>query len=251
MSPICFHIGSRPVYWYGVMLALAFLAAIGHWQVLTRRTGKHDMAFASDLAFWLMVGGIVGARVAYVVANIDYFRAAPLEIIRVDQGGLIYYGGLIGASIVFVGFARVHRTGILDLADFAITALPLGHALGRIGCFLNGCCQGRLAEGAGWAALGLDRYPVQLYEAAFNGFVYGLLFRQYLRRDANRPGLILAAYLLVYPAGRFVLEFMRGDERLRFGALSAAQYLSLILMATGLGLWWVLRRSHATVHCNT
>jgi phosphatidylglycerol:prolipoprotein diacylglycerol transferase len=173
-----------------------------------------------------------------------------MEIVRVDQGGLIYYGGLIGASVVFVFFARLHGERVLDLADFAVTALPLGHALGRVGCFLNGCCQGRWVEESSWMAPGLSRYPVQLYEAAFNLIVYSVLFRQYVRRRDRPRGMILASYLMIYPTGRFLLEFMRGDERLRFGVFSAAQYLSLALMVVGMGLWLVVRRQHETVHRN-
>lgn len=248
MNPICFNVGTRPVYWYGVMMALAFLAGIGHWQMLGRRTGRRDLSFASDLAFWLMVGGIVGARLAYVVANADYFLSAPMEIIRVDQGGLIFYGGFIGAVLAFLVFARSRREKVLDLADFAITALPLGHALGRVGCFLNGCCGGRGVEMPGLLSAHLNRYPVQLYEAAFNLLVYGILTAVYLRRRGSCHGRVLALYLMLYPAGRFLLEFLRGDERLRWGQFSAAQYLSLALMALGLGLWIVLQRQHENDH---
>ncbi len=248
MNPICFHVGSRPVYWYGVMMALAFLAGIGHWQVLGRRTGRRDAAFSSDLAFWLMVGGIVGARCAYVLANFSYFSAAPMEIIRVDQGGLIFYGGFIGAVLAFILFARSRRERILQLADFAITALPLGHALGRVGCFLNGCCQGRVVEVPSLLSAHLHRYPVQLYEAAFNLVVYAVLTTVYLHRRGQHHGQVLATYLMLYPAGRFMLEFLRGDERLRWGLFSAAQYLSLALMALGLGLWIVLQRHHENDH---
>jgi phosphatidylglycerol:prolipoprotein diacylglycerol transferase len=248
MDPICFKIGSRPVYWYGVMMALAFLAGITHWQALGRRTGRRDVAFASDLAFWLMVGGIVGARLVYVLANINYFFDAPMEIIRVDQGGLVYYGGLIGASLAFLVFARRRREAVLDLADFAITALPLGHALGRVGCFLNGCCQGRVVETPCLLAANLQRYPVQLYEAVFNLVVYVVLSVVYLRYHRQRHGLVLAVYLLMYPTGRFLLEFLRGDERLRYGWFSVAQYLSLALVAVGAGLWMVVQRQHENAH---
>jgi phosphatidylglycerol:prolipoprotein diacylglycerol transferase len=248
MDPICFKIGARPVYWYGVMMALAFLAGLLHWQALGRRIGRRDVAFASDLAVWLMVGGIVGARIAYVIANFDYFRTVPLEIIRVDQGGLIYYGGFIGATLAFFAFARSRKEKMLDLADFTITALPLGHALGRVGCFLNGCCQGRVVELPGLGSAYLHRYPVQLYEAAFNLIVYGILTAVFLRRRGKRPGLVWAIYLILYPAGRFLLEFLRGDERVRCGSFSVAQCLSLALMAVGAGLWIVVRRQHENDH---
>jgi phosphatidylglycerol:prolipoprotein diacylglycerol transferase len=196
-----------------------------------------------------MVGGIVGARVVYVIANLDQFRGAPMEIIRVDQGGLVYYGGFIGAALAFLLFSHWRREGVLELADFAITALPLGHALGRVGCFLNGCCQGRLVETPCLLAGSLQRYPVQLYEAAYNLLVYGVLSALYLyrHRRGRRPGMVLAAYLLMYPAGRFLLEFLRGDDRMRVCWFSVAQWLSLALMAVGAGLW-VVRRQYENIH---
>lgn len=241
MNPICFSIGSHPIYWYGVMMALAFLAGMVHWQWLGRRSG-HDTTLASDLAFWLMVGGILGGRIAYVLANFNYFRAAPQEIIRVDQGGLIFYGGFIGGLITFFILTRWHHLKAADLADFTVTALPLGHALGRIGCFLNGCCGG---AGTTPSLLtgGLSHYPVQLYEAAFNLIVYGILTWYFLRRRGPRHGSVVALYLVIYPIGRFLLEFIRGDERLRvFGGLDAAQIISLALLLIGIALWAFSRR---------
>lgn len=267
MDPVCFHIGSRPIYWYGVMMACAFLAGIAHWRWLARREGR-DESLAGDLAFWIVLGGLAGARAAYVAANWSYFRLVPAEIIRMDQGGLVYYGGFIGAAAVIVAIALIRRLKMLDLGDFVITALPLGHALGRIGCFLNGCCYGKTtasvfgfvypggADSAVWRTqvkAGLVKasdphclpvYPVQLFEAAFNLALYVLLTVFYLRWRRGRQGLVVAAYLLLYPLGRFTLETLRGDERLALGPLNAAQGLSLALFLTGAILWFALSRRH-------
>ena len=241
MDPVCFHIGSRPIYWYGVMMALAFLAGIGHWHWLGRRTGR-DVSVAGDLAFWLMVGGILGARLAYVISNFDYYRAAPQEIIRIDQGGLIFYGGFLGGLLTFFAFARWRRFHPLDLADFTVTALPLGHALGRVGCFLNGCCGGSVTPHPSFLTCGLTHYPVQLYETFFNLGVYALLTWFYLRRRGTRTGSVVALYLMTYPIGRFLLEYIRGDARMRLGSFDMAQVISLILIMTGLILWWRVRQ---------
>lgn len=245
MDPVCFHIGARPIYWYGIMMALAFLAGIAHWNWLGRRTGR-NVALAGDLAFWLMVGGILGARFAYVISNFDYYRAAPQEIIRIDQGGLIYYGGFLGGAAAFFCLAAWRRINPLDLADFTITALPLGHAFGRVGCFLNGCCGGRLADPPSCLTGGLEHYPVQLYESAFNLGVYGLLTWFFLRRRNNRNGAVLALYLMTYPVGRFLLEYLRGDDRMRWGNLDVAQEVSLGLIVVGIALWWFLQRNQIT-----
>ncbi|MEI8122181.1 MAG: prolipoprotein diacylglyceryl transferase [bacterium] len=247
MDPICFHIGSRPIYWYGVMMALAFLAGIGHWHWLGRRTGR-DVSLSGDLAFWLMAGGILGARLAYVIANLDYYRAAPQEIIRIDQGGLIFYGGFIGGLLTFFAFARWRRIQPLDLADFTVTALPLGHALGRIGCFLNGCCGGGAVPHPSFLTCGLTHYPVQLYETVFNLGVYMLLTWFFLFRRNGRRGSVVALYLMTYPIGRFLLEFIRGDARMHFGHLDMAQVISLGLIGVGIALWWFARQNRTPGH---
>jgi phosphatidylglycerol---prolipoprotein diacylglyceryl transferase len=248
VDPVCFHIAGWPIHWYGVMMALAFLAGIAHWSWL----GRHEQrppGYASDLAFWIIIGSIVGARAAYVVSEWDAFRAAPWQIVRVDQGGLIYYGGFAGATAAVVILTRVRREVLRTVVDFTITAVPLGHALGRIGCFLNGCCEGRVAPASArlWSA-GLARYPVQVYEALFNLAVYGLLVWFYRRRRAGRHGLVLALYLMVYPAGRFLLEFLRGDERMRWGGLTVAQAISLGLIAMGAAFWAAWHRSDHEAH---
>ncbi len=255
MHPVCFYIGSRPIYWYGVMMALAFMAGVIHWTRLGRHAGR-DSAFASDLALWIMIGGVGGARIAYVAANWPDYAAAPWTVFRVDQGGLIYYGGFFGALAALFLFARIRHERLLGLLDFVATAVPLGHAIGRVGCFLNGCCGGKpvadwLAPGSHVGLLsalrplmtfGLPNYPVQLYESAYNLVVYALLRRAYRRPHSG--GAITAQYLMWYPAGRFFLEWLRGDGRLRWGPLDAAQYISLALFAGGLLLYRAARRSH-------
>jgi phosphatidylglycerol:prolipoprotein diacylglycerol transferase len=172
-----------------------------------------------------------------------------MEIIRVDQGGLVFYGGLIGATITLHVLSKRYHESFLSLADFTVTALPLGHALGRIGCFLNGCCHGRLVDYPSCSTFWLSRYPVQLFEAAFNLIVYLLLLRVFIRKTPhNPPGLLLALYLIIYPIGRFMLEFLRGDDRLQAGFLNAAQLISLGLIAAGLIMWTLLRRHERNLH---
>ncbi len=235
LDPIAFHVGSRPIYWYGISVAAAFMAAVAHWNWLGRREKKAE-GFGSELGFWMMLCGILGARVAFVAANFAYFAEAPIEILRIDRGGLIFYGGFIGAAAGIVLFARYRRQRLWALADFAVTGLPLGHAIGRIGCFLNTCCYGcPTALPWGVETEGSVRHPVQLYEFVFNMAVYGLLLWAYPRRKAD--GRVLALYLMVYPVGRFLFEFLRGDERLRWMGMNVAQEISVALFAAGVGLW--------------
>ena len=263
MHPVCFRIGSLTVHWYGVLMAVGFLLGFLNWVLLSRREGRR-FEVLSDLLFWIMVGGIVGARVAYVIADLAYFAKHPLEIIRVDRGGLIYYGGLIGAGVAIWWFARRRKQRMFDLLDLVITSVPLAHALGRIGCFLNGCCFGTRwagpwairypADSHAWcdhvnAGLlsrfqphSLPVHPVQLYEAGLNLLLFAALV--WLYRHRRVQGVVVSSYLLGYPLLRFGLEFLRGDARTVLGPFSAAQWISIGLFAAGCVLMaWTRRRA--------
>ena len=261
MDAVCCRVGGFPIHWYGVFAALGFLSALATWTWLGRRD-RRSADFASDLMIWVMAGGILGARLAYVFSESAYFLQNPLKIIRIDEGGLIYYGGFLGALAALWIFARRRRAPFVGVLDFVAVALPLGHAFGRIGCFLNGCCYGRPTGSvlgfvypvgsAPWkdqATQGLivtqdlralPVEPVQLYEAAVNLLVYALLVVVYRRRP--RAGLCAALYLVFYPLTRFVLEFLRGDPRMREWGLSVAQWISIGLFAAGVISLAVLAR---------
>lgn len=260
MDEVCFSVGGITVHWYGVMMALGFLAGLANWTWLGRRRGK-SFNYASDLLFWIMVAGVLGARAAYVVANWRAFLESPLAIVKVWQGGLIFYGGFFGGCMAVILFARAHHEHMLDAWDFAVTAVPLGHAFGRVGCFLNGCCHGRIYHGLlavtyprgslPWAlqvdAGKIDSYrprslpvhPVQLYEAALNLCLYGVLVWLFRRR--LKAGTVCAVYFLGYPVIRFTLEFLRGDPRAHWGGLTVAQALSIAFFLFGVGVLVVSR----------
>ena len=222
------------------MMAAAFMACMTHLILLGKKEGRSS-AFVSDLGFWIMIGGIIGARIAYVLANRRTFAASPGMIFRLDQGGLIYYGGFIGAALLVIAFARRQHEPLWPLTDFIATALPLGHAIGRIGCFLNGCCYGTSST-LPWSVAvdGVMRHPVQLYEAVGNLVIYAVLFVLYRRRQ--RDGRIFALYLISYPLLRFVMEYFRGDDRIRWIGMSVAQDLSLGFIFIGVFIWFLLSR---------
>jgi len=267
---VCLKLGPLTVHWYGVLMALGFLAGLANWWQLGKRE-KRDFAFCSDLLFWIMVAGISGARLAYVVANFGEFRSHPLSVFYLHQGGLIYYGGFLGAGLALLIIAWVRHEKPGALFDFVITSVPLAHAFGRVGCFINGCCHGRPcssclgvtypAQSLPWwsqvdsgiiapsSPHSLPAYPVQLYEAGFNLLLYFVLFWAYRRR--RRDGTVLALYLTTYPVARFFLEMLRGDSRVRWGELSVAQWLSIALFLYGSLLWLrALRKMPAAHHHN-
>lgn len=240
MERVAFTLLGKDIYWYGVLVALGFLAVVIYWGKLEKKLGL-PRSTGSDFAFWAIIGGVIGARIAYVGANWSEYAADPLTIFRIDQGGLVFYGGFIGGTLAGMLFARMKGLPILMLGDFAVTGVPLGHAFGRMGCFLNGCCYGRACD-LPWAVetAGMMRHPVQLYEAGLNLLLCGFLFWLILSR--HRRGVVTAAYFMVYPLFRFTLEFFRGDQRLGAGVVDLAQLTSLVLFAVGVFIFWLSRR---------
>lgn len=265
MNQVAFTLFGFEFYWYGVLLASAFIAGLMNATWVGKRTGRTFPLF-SDLLFWLVVGGIVGARLAYVGANLDEFSDDFVRVLNLRSGGLVFYGGLAGAVLSFLIFVRQHHERLWSLGDVAITSLPLGHALGRIGCFLQGCCHGTPTDSAlgvmypvrspVWSSqiqeglieatdACLRVHPVQLYEAAANLLIWGALIVFY--RHPHRDGRVVALYMMLYAITRFSLEFLRGDPRLRPAAhLSLAQVTSLATFAAGLAIWFIASRTMAT-----
>lgn len=255
MHPVWFKIGNLPIHWYGVMMALGFLAGYANWFFLTRDQPR-NMNMYADLLFWIIISGVGGARIAYVLGDLKHFIAHPSQIIRVDQGGLTYYGGVIGAAVAILLFARRQKQSVLALLDLVVTSVPLAHAFGRIGCFLNGCCYGKVHQGLcsvhfpqhslAWydhynageitatASRSLPVLPTQLFEAGWNLVVYLLLLWAFRRKPYC--GFTTGFYLVTYPVGRFLIEFMRGDDRLQWHGLSAAQILSIGFILFGAGI---------------
>jgi phosphatidylglycerol---prolipoprotein diacylglyceryl transferase len=250
MQPVFMENGPVTLHWYGVLFSTGFLAAAIHWSLLSRRVGMPAW-FGVELCVWVIVSSVLGARLAYVAANWPLFIEEPARIVRIDRGGLVFYGGLFGATAACLWLAKLRGIYVWRMADYAISAVPLGHAIGRMGCFLNGCCFG--APSKSWWAIPLDgvqRHPVPLLESIFNLIVYILLMQVY--RVKHREGRVFAAYLVLYSAGRFALEFLRGDPRLEGFVLNVAQELSLFLFVGGVFLWFTLprKRHHHRSHAN-
>ncbi|MCG8584518.1 MAG: prolipoprotein diacylglyceryl transferase, partial [Pirellulales bacterium] len=157
--PALIEPGGVPIRGYGVMLLLAVVSGVGLCLHRARRMGLNPDIIYS-LAFWMFIGGMLGARLFYIIEYWDQFQRESLgatigAMINVAQGGLVVYGSLIGALIAFVAFVRRHKLPALALADLIAPGMALGLCLGRIGCLLNGCCYGGICEpprfGSGWA----------------------------------------------------------------------------------------------------
>ena len=204
-----------------------------------------------DLGLWIIIGTIVGARALHVISYWkEEFADKPFtEVFMVWHGGLVFYGGLIGASLATVLYARSKRLPLWKLADALAPSISLGYFFGRLGCLMNGCCYGRPTD-VPWAIHfpeGVTPYstgvhPTQLYESCLGLALYGALAWLYRRKKFD--GQVFAAYLMSYAVLRSFVESFRGDYTVHYlgGWATPAQLVSLGILAAGVLLYWQLPR---------
>lgn len=250
MHPILFEIGFLTLRSYGLMMALGFAAGIALSVSLNRKEKRPDELIL-DLSVWIMFGAIAGARALYVLVEPEQFVGLPWwEKVAVWKGGLVYYGGLIGAALTAYVWLRKYKQPIWLVADCLAPGLALGQVFGRIGCFLNGCCYGRVSEAHGlvFPSIGDNQphLPVQLYEAAFVLVLAGFL--AWFKPRRSYPGQVFVLYILLYSIGRFILEIFRGDaERgvLISNSLSPGQWISIVGVIFAIGMQFYKSRKPA------
>jgi phosphatidylglycerol:prolipoprotein diacylglycerol transferase len=199
---------------------------------------------------WLLLGGVLGARVLYIATywRESFARQPWSEIFMIQRGGLVYYGGLIGASLAVILFARWKKIPLWKLADVLTPSIALGSMFGRLGCLMNGCCHGRPCD-LPWAirfpddhsTQGLPLHPTQLYDAFLNLTLYLGLAWLYRRRKFD--GQVFATYLCGYAVTRSIVESFRGDytEGHLHGGFTPAHLVSVASLAAGLVLFFALR----------
>jgi phosphatidylglycerol:prolipoprotein diacylglycerol transferase len=244
MHPVLLKLGSFELSTYGALVALGWFAGI-RWLVSRRSALGISENQIWDIVYWVFGGAFVGGKLMYFLVTPGSF-ALTLEALRY---GFVFYGGLIGG--LAAGFWHAYRLKLpfLKLADWCMTALALGHGIGRFGCLAAGCCWGRHTD-LPWGvpmAGDLSRHPTQVYEALLNLVLFGFLARFVLPRvEKGRwpRGSGLAAYVLGYAALRFCVEFLRGDDRGAFVlGLSPSQWTALAAAAATLAIIALRRQS--------
>jgi phosphatidylglycerol:prolipoprotein diacylglycerol transferase len=255
-------LGGIKVFGYGTMLFLAFLGSmnLAAWRA---RREKLDPEVIYDLSLWVFIGGLTGARVFYVVQYWGDKVRTDADIFRIWEGGIVLYGSIMGGTATFFLYRVLRPFPLRPYLDVVAPSLALGVAVGRLGCFLNGCCYGdrcdlpwtvsfprlsppwsdQVADGllSRDAAWSLPVHPTQLY-SAIDGLVLLLLLSAYypLRR---RDGEVMALLMVTYPITRFMVEYLRNDEGVFFLGLTISQTISVGLLLAGLLYWYVLSRS--------
>ena len=273
IDPIALSAGPLKIHWYGLMYLLAFVSAwwLGRQRIRAGRLPGTDMNGFSDLLFYGMLGVVLGGRIGYILFySFGAFLDNPLMILRVWEGGMSFHGGLLGVMIAALWWPRKQQLHFFDTMDFVAPLIPLGLGFGRIGNFIGAELWGKYTQ-AGWGVIfptdpafkdwtseqlqsqyvagALDqfaRHPSQLYQA----FLEGVLMFAILWWFSSKPRpryAVSGMFALLYGVFRFLVEFVRvpdeGIGYLAFGWLTMGQVLSLPLIALGLFLFWLSRRS--------
>jgi phosphatidylglycerol:prolipoprotein diacylglycerol transferase len=240
MHPVFFSIGPIQIRFYGLMYVVAIV--VGYF-LLKSEVKRKEMGLTPDdvmnLIFWVVLGGIVGARIYYVAFNWEFYQVDWKEIPAVWHGGLAIHGGILGGLLG--GFIYTRRKGVpfFRAADAVAPSLILGQAFGRLGNFMNGDAHG-LPTTMPWGMVfppgsiagdqfpNMPLHPTMLYEMVINLAIFFFLWT--IRKRPAKDGFIICLYLILYSMGRFVVSFFRADS-LMLGEYRAAIVMSIVIVA--------------------
>lgn len=267
MFPVVNVFGLFPIPLYGTVFGIGFALAV----LIARKTGpsygigKDDITFAS---LYGIIGLLAGAKLLYFLTKLPaiimhfgvymrVMREAPIEALSYAFGGLVFYGGLFGAILGVYCYCRQYKVPFIPYLDIYAPLLPFVHGVGRIGCFLAGCCYGIEYHGFGSVQFPYNelipelnqvpRVPVQLMEAALN-FVLCAVLLLLRKKKKFRAGQLMGIYFVYYAIVRYLMEMLRGDIiRGGVGAFSTSQIISILLLPIGIilirGKWMAARQS--------
>lgn len=231
MYPVLFKIGPISVYAYGTAVALGFIISIFFAGRSAKKEGIKP-EIISDLGLYALVSGLIGARFVYILTDLKTFVYHPVDIFKIWEGGFVFYGGLLFGIITGIWYLKRAKLDVFKAADIIAPYIALAHSIGRIGCFLRGCCYGRASYKFGiiFPSLmdGTPHLPVQLIESFFLFLIFLILLFRKKYKKFN--GEIFWLYIFLYSTARFILEIFRADYRGPefFGLLSISQVVSIL-----------------------
>jgi phosphatidylglycerol:prolipoprotein diacylglycerol transferase len=259
MYPILFRIGSGthavPVHTFGVLLALAIIVAVLRTRSVANRRDEGitgDDVF--DVSVWMVVAGLIGARLLFVATDWSYYRSSPASAMSYWNGGISFHGALIGGFLALVLFCRRRKIPLLKMCDLCAPSVMLGYAIGRVGCFFNGCCYGAPTT-MPWGVSFYDEghwtgpsHPTQLYAAGLSIVFFGLLVQ--LERRRRFEGQIFFVYLIAAAVERFIMEIWRAGVTSTgsvAGLTEVQAWCVAMAVVAGAGLWTLARRMGAGI----
>jgi phosphatidylglycerol:prolipoprotein diacylglycerol transferase len=242
MHRIIFQIGPFSLYSYGLLVAFGFLLATF---LILKDSGRFALSRESvfDCLIAILLGGLVGGRLLFVLINWKYYSHDLMRIFMVHEGGLAFQGAL--AAGIFSGaiLSRIKGIPFWKAGDLVAPYIALAQALGRVGCFLNGCCYGKVIYGGiGVTFPGetVMRIPTQIYSSLFLLALFVFLLS--VRDKRPFDGYVLVLYLVLYSVFRFSMDFFRGDELSRLFGLTLSQVISIAMFIFGTACYLVLRK---------
>lgn len=252
MNPIFLEIGPLQIYWYSVFILIAFIIG-GYLAIKEAKRFGISKEFMTNMFFYLIPTVLIGARLYYVVFNLDYYSINPLDILKVWEGGLAIHGGIIAGLIFIFFYTRKYKVSLIRMLDILVVSLILGQAIGRWGNFFNGEAYGPVISLEfleklklpqfiidGMFIDGLYHHPTFLYESIWCllGFIIMFILRytKYLRL-----GQLTSFYLVWYGIERFIVEGLRTDS-LMLGSFKMAQLISLVMIIVGIILFILIKR---------
>lgn len=253
MHPVLLQLGTFELRSYGIVVALSFFLALWLSAKEAKRAGL-DPGMVQDFSAYGLLGGIVGARIYYVVfSNPAYFLQKPWEIFAVWHGGIGIIGALLGGLLTALWYCRKKRMSFWRFADILAPGVALGQAAGVIACLLNGDSFGKPADVA-WAItytdpralapLNVPLHPVEIYEMAAYLLVFLLVWQT--RGKFRTPGFSFLTYLAGYGAARFAVEFFRGNPAIFAWGIPAAQVFGVALILAAIACFYMLVKAGRT-----
>lgn len=251
MFPVLIKIGPITVHTYGFLIAVGFLIALA---LASREAKRLEIPHEGvvDIGFYALFTGIIGSRLFFVLTNWQHFSEHPVDILKIWEGGLVFYGGLLFAVPTVIWYAKKNSLPLWQTADIWAPSIAIGHAIGRLGCFCAGCCYGKPAEGLPWAVtftdpdslaiIGTPLHPTQLYESGAELLNFLILIT--LRQRQSFKGQLFLVYILNYSIIRSLVELFRGDEvrGFLFTGFSYSQAISATMFVTAVVLLAILRK---------
>ena len=247
MCPELFRIGDIVISTYGVLVAVGMIVSFYVALHFGKKEGIQERFMENIFAF-VIIFGIVGARIAYIIEHPEQFKSI-IDYIAVWKGGIDWFGSFIGGIIALAFLLRRYKISFLKVADVGGISIVIGHAVGRLGCTAAGCCYGKpVPEHSFWehfsikfpegsaAPPGMHLYPTQPLEAIGNFLIF--IFLLFIYRKKSFDGQIFAFYLVLYGLERFLLEFMRGvTPPLPVVGITWNQVVSLGMVLAGIGIY--------------
>ncbi|MCS7227943.1 MAG: prolipoprotein diacylglyceryl transferase, partial [Endomicrobia bacterium] len=214
MFPVLFRIGGITLRSYGLFVAVGVLLGYNYVRYQGVIHKNFELKFLSNFLFYTIIAGFIGGRLFYVLLNLDYYKTHIISVLKIWEGGLVFYGGFIAGLVFGIFYALVHKKNILTLMDVVTPGLYLGLSVGRIGCFFAGCCYGRQTESflgvvfthyESLAPIGVKIFPTQLFESIYSLIIF--LFTHFLVVKNKLKNKIFFLGGILYSLFRFINEF--------------------------------------------